>query len=313
MRSVEVVSEFRFFSRAASESVAAELAPLGLAVTLTPLREAQVPSRADLVILQSHIRKTEPQYLEALRQSGYAGTVAVWSWDNHHAREANQRVAALADVAIPAHACHGAYLGRQTRLLPSVMLCTAQWTPLDARRLGATLPQTGARRPDLYGGFAGYKGTPRTAWLEAQIATGRYPALYFVDTPRAGSFTQPDYFKQDAAERFAEWASHAVSLCLPYRHDLSNRFFDAWLTGQIPVVTPDIPELDAAWAQPHRDRHFVCATGYEPAAIDAAHARALELFTEGGVEGLMARHTLALGGHMLHHRIARIAGLIESA
>jgi hypothetical protein len=187
------------------------------------------------------------------------------------------------------------------------MLSVGQWTADEARVAWSTVPASPERLPHLYGGFGRYRGTERTARLEELIASGDYPALRFTDDP-----SRPDYFKQTAVARFQEWAAYAVSLCLPYRNDLSNRFFDAWLTGQIPVVTRDIPELSAAWAVPHADRHFVYADSGERADIDAAHRRALALFREGGVEGQRARHELALNEHMLHHRIARIVELIRA-
>ena len=306
--SVEVVSEFRFFSAAASEDTATEVTPLGIDLRLTSLRDAVVPSAADIVILQSHARKTEPAYLEALRRSGYRGAVAGWFWDNHHAKEANRRVAAHVDVAIAAHDCHAGYLKEHAVLLPSVMLSVAQWTAQEARAGWSNLQLSVERRPDLYGGFGHYRGTERTACLEALIATGHYPALRFTDDP-----ARRDYFKQTAVQRLHEWAEYAVSLCLPYRNDLSNRFFDAWLAGQIPIVTPDIPELDAPWALEHLDRHFVRAAGYDRASLDAAHQRALAIFREGGIEGQAERHALVLQQHMLHHRIARIVGLMRQA
>ena len=104
-----------------------------------------------------------------------------------------------------------------------------------------------------------------------------------------------------------------MSLCLPYRNDLGVRFFDAWLTGQIPIVTADIVELQSDWAAPHRDRHFVVAASYAPPDIDAAHAHALELFDAGGREGQQLRHRMAFEQHLLQHRIERIVALLRAA
>jgi hypothetical protein len=191
------------------------------------------------------------------------------------------------------------------------MVGSVQWTPDEARGFWASIDPAASRSADLYGGFGRYKGAGRTAQIETLIATGRYPAVYFVDGPRdAGYF---NYFGMSSEERFRYWAGYAVSLCLPYRNDLGLRFFDAWLTGQIPVVTPDIPELQSDWALPHRDRHFVVAASYEPADIDAAHARALALFDAGGSEGRQARHRLAIEQHLFEHRVARIVAMLREA
>ena len=305
---VEIVSDrmSRFFSPATAGALRSELEPHGLDVSLRALAGAAIPSRADVVLLLCHVRKAEPAYLDALRNAGYDGVVASWFWDNHHAIDANRRIASLVDVAVAAHGCHAAYLAEDALLLPAVNLCVAQWTAAEARAGWDALRLSDVRRTDLYGGFGRYKGSARTVCLESLIDTGDYPALYFTD-----GGTRADYFTLTAGQRFAEWAGYGVSLCLPYRNDLSNRFFDAWLTGQIPIVTPDIPELASAWATEHLDRHFVCAAGYEQADIDAAHRRAVELFHRGGVAGQQARHQLALERHMLHHRVAGILSILR--
>ncbi|MBI4266017.1 MAG: hypothetical protein HY657_16705, partial [Acidobacteria bacterium] len=270
------------FPPSAGQALARELAPGGAAVTLRDLTEAQAPCAADVVLLLGHVHREEVEYLTALRESGYAGVVVAWLWDNHHARARNRPVAALVDVTIAAHDCHAGYLAKHSVLFRSVMLGTAQWTREEACGLWASVDTAAARCPDLYGGFGRYKGSERTARVEQLIATGRYPALSFVDGDRSPGYFP--YFRLSSEEKFHHWARYAVSLCLPYRDDLGLRFFDAWLTGQIPVVTPDIAELRSDWAQECRDRHFVVAASYDRSDIDAAHERALALFRAGGSE-----------------------------
>ena len=306
--SIEFVSDraSHFASRAMLEALTRHFQPLGFEVALCALRDAVVPSSADVVLFHCKLRKQEPAYLAALRQANYGGVVVGWFWDNHHAKDANRQVAALVDMAIATHESHAAFLAERAPLLPSVLIGTLQWASDEARSYWASLDPAIKRSEELYGGFGRYKGSARTPCLERLIASGRYPALRFDDDP-----ARPDYFKLTGEARFLDWAGHAVSLCLPYRDDLSARFFDAWLTGQIPVVTPDIAELTSAWAAAHRDRHFVCASSYEPADIAAAHQRALALFRAGGPEAQRARHQLVLDGHMFHHRIEQIVELLR--
>jgi len=255
--------------------------------------------------LQCHLHRDEPAYLNALRDAGYQGLIVGWFWDNHHGQEQNRAVADLVDVAVAAHDVHAAYLGEHSLLLPSVMLCSTQWSHRDAAALWETSPLSANRAAGLYGGFA-RTASARTARLERLIASGRYPGLWFIRSEGA-----PQYFKMSCEERFRHWTSHAVSLCVPSREDLSNRFFDAWLTGQIPVVTPDIPELSRPWAQAHRDRDIVCAASYDEDDINAAYRCAREIFDSGGVAGQQARHRLVLDHHLLEHRITRIVTLLR--
>ena len=310
--SLDIVSgrASRVFSRRMGEALPRYLRPRGIDVTLRELRDARVPSDADIVLLQCHVCREEPAYLTALRDSGYAGVIVGWFWDNHHVKDANRRVGTLVDAAIAAHDCHAAYLAETSMLLRSVMLCVAQWTADEAAAYWASLARPAGRRSDLYGGFSHYKGSARSVYLEQLIATEQYPALRFVNS---GERPGPGYFELTSEARFREWARYAVSLCLPYRNDLSSRFFDAWLTGQITVVTPDIAELSSTWAVEHRDRDFVCASSYERADVDDAHRRALDLFKTGGVEGQNERHELVLSRHLFHHRIELIVDLLRQA
>ena len=104
-----------------------------------------------------------------------------------------------------------------------------------------------------------------------------------------------------------------MSLCLPYRGDLSRRFFDAWLTGQIPIVTPDIAELTSDLAARNHNRHFLCARSDSPKDIEVAHHHALDLFRTGGVEGQRQRHEMVLREHMCHHRVEQILTMLRDA
>ena len=311
--SIEIVSgrASHALPRLAGEALTSELAPKGIAASVHHLADARTPSSADIVLLLCHINRDEPKYLTALRNSGFTGIVVGWFWDNHHAKERNREVADLVDVAIAAHDPYARYLAKHAVLFPSVMLCATQWSADEARGFWAADSGESDRSPELYGGFGRYGGSERTAYLERLIATGKYPALHFVNGD--GRHAYFDYFSLSSEAKFRHWMGYAVSLCLPYRNDLGLRFFDAWLTGQIPVVTPDIKELAAAWAEPHRDRDFVCAASYEEADIDAAHARALELFETGGAPAREARHRLALERHLLQHRVERIVEMLRQA
>ena len=306
---VDIVSgrASRSFSPAMPAALARHFAAAGIAVSLRELKTAPAHSAAELVILVCHVHKEEPAYLAALRAGGYAGVIVSWLWDNHHAKEANRRVASLSDVTIAAHDVHAGYLAGHSTLFRSVKLCSTQWTPDEAGAFWQS-SRGRARSAELYGGFLRYKGSARTAHLEALIASGRYPAVRLLDGESGAG-----YFAQGEEARFREWTRHAVSLCLPYRGDLSNRFFDAWLTGQIPVVTPDVAELTAPWAAPHLDRHFVCAAGYEAGELAAAHQRALSLFASGGAAAQEERHRLALTGHLFPHRIEEILSRCRDA
>ena len=171
-------------------SLASALAPGGAAVSWRDLAGARPASSADVMLLVGHVHREESQYLAALRDSGYDGVIAAWLWDNHHAKDRNRQVAELSDLALAAHDHHAGYLAGLVPLLPTVMVGSVQWTGEEARAFWGSIDPAAPRSRDLYGGFARYKGSERTAHIEQLIATGRYPAVWFVDGARDSGYIQ---------------------------------------------------------------------------------------------------------------------------
>jgi hypothetical protein len=108
-------------------------------------------------------------------------------------------------------------------------------------------------------------------------------------------------------DRFKHWAAHKVSICLPLAGDVSQRLFDALVTGQIPIVPPDLYDLDTIIPpEVQNDLPVIRFHDYSTAAVDRAHRQALQAFQRGGKAGAERRHAFAMRNHMFPSRIRDI-------
>jgi hypothetical protein len=263
---------------------------------------AQVDVNAhDLIIQLCHVQ-ADYWEIENYRNRGYIGAVAGWFWDNHHEYFENQKTAAELDIVIAGHDfCHN-YLKTSTSVtLPSIALCTTQWTEREAE---AFFSRSGAkpRSNELYGGFVRYATAGKRNKLIAELAEKGYSDRVFLMSETNIS----RYFGMSREARFDEWCSYKVSACLPVRRDLSQRFFDAWLAGQIPIIPQETADLLTYLSSDVLDRYAVVFANYTADGIEEAHKAALQKFDEAGADGVLERHKLALHGHMFHHRIRDI-------
>ncbi|WP_075222855.1 glycosyltransferase family 2 protein [Acuticoccus yangtzensis] len=270
--------------------------------------EAFDPRQVDLIINLCHVLGDYSDTLR-YRHRGFAGPIVGWFWDNHHTYFENAHTARVLDFVCPSHVLFADYLrNRDAVSLDAVPLCVTQWTARNARTLYRRFGG-GARDERLYGGFVRYNmGSKRNQLVLDLIGTDAPHALYLLD-----EMNLAPYFGKSAGERFADWCGYKTSLCLPLRNDLSQRFFDAWLTGQIPVVPRGlVPALEFLGADA-LERHVAVFEDYTPAAVHAAHAEALAKWNAAGQDGADARHALARDHHMFANRVSEIIDKVLAA
>jgi tetratricopeptide (TPR) repeat protein len=256
---------------------------------------------ADLLILLVHLFK-EREWLRQVRDEGYDGPTVGWFWDNHHHIFENYRATADLDFCIPGHAWAGSYLrSRKNLLLESIPLCVTQWTKREAEsfftRYGA-----GRRSNDLYGGFVNYDMAKKRNRLVKQLIDDGHKAIHLINEA-----TLPRYFGLAPGEKFQTWTAHKVSICLPLNGDLSQRLFDALLAGQVPIIPPDMRDLDSVIPpQLQKQLPVVRFPQYTAKAVQQAHVKAISLFDRDGKAGVLRRHRYVLQNHMFSSRIRTI-------
>ncbi|AQR60887.1 hypothetical protein BZG35_03875 [Brevundimonas sp. LM2] len=301
----------KIFSPRTASEVSSSFSALGVTCHFSDSVDPEVWLNYDAVILLVHLWPSERRALQSLSHRQRRPILVGWYWDNHHIYMDNLETSGLLDISVPGHAFAGAYLrSRNSALWPAVPLCVTQWTREEAGQLEPLMTPADRRSKDLYGGFVRYPdAVERNKRLDSLIESGLVPSIFTIDPHKLDK-----YFTLSASERFANWSSHATSLSLPFDQDLSQRFFDAWLTGQVPVVTPDM--LDIATTQGISDRvgyDLVVSKDASPEAVHAAGLEAAKLFETGGEAGVRRRHLMAKDGHMLVHRLITIVERMKAA
>lgn len=287
----------KIFSEAVEADLSTDLVDLGEVALFRSPQDVEAGS-FDHIIQLCHVQQDFDD-IAAYRARGFQGAVAAWFWDNHHNYWENRRTAESADLVVPGHAFCADYLAnREALMMTPVPLCVTQWGRAEARALFAEFGRTG-RSDALSGGFVDYRMSNKRSRLVTDLVTARASdALLLLRE----SDLSP-YFGLSRAQRFAGWCSYKTSLCLPLRRDLSQRFFDAWLTGQVVVVPEETADLVSVLPEDQRSRHMVTFRKWTVEEVMAAQEKALRLFDEGGVAAMMERHELAASRHMFADRI----------
>ncbi len=296
----------KIFSADTGRELSVALEAEGLRVTFHSDATAIDPRKTDLVILLVHLYK-EHEALRKLREGGFDGAVAGWFWDNHHHVFDNHSAAADLDVCIPGHGFAADYLHSHRYVTaPPVPLCVTQWTAAEGARFFES--HGGAQRTDaLYGGFVRYEIANKRNQLIGSLIERGMEGVYFLEEDALER-----YFGLSLADRFRAWCSHKVSICLPLSGDLSQRFFDALLTGQIPIVPEDIHDLDDVIPSAlQQELPIIRFSKYTADAVEEAQAKALKAFDHDGTAGILRRHRYALG-HTFAPRIRSILSTLRS-
>jgi tetratricopeptide (TPR) repeat protein len=257
-------------------------------------------SRFDAVLLLVHLHD-EITIIKRLKEQGFSGLIIGWFWDNHHHYYENIEVINWVDICIPAHGFSTDLLQSEASILDEVAVpvCTTQWTREQAQKL---FKQYGhlERSNSLYGGFTRYNFAAQRNRLIEQVQKA-------IPDNRVALFDQEHediYFGLSPEERFAQWCGYKVSLCLPLDKDLSQRFFDALLCGQIPMVPANILDLDSVIpAYTKAKLPIILIQDNELESIKNTYKKAIKIFDSEGINGVKERHQFVLDNHLLIHRI----------
>jgi hypothetical protein len=258
--------------------------------------------RYDLIVLCGH-NAGEEAILFTLRHLGIASAYLAWGWDHHHHRYEFFRIAALADATFVAHWNHRDYVNHPLILPGCHVPCPAcQFSPAAVAKVFPDgLPAE--RQNEPYFGFGNYRWAERDAFL-GELQREFRPVFF-------GNVI--DYFRQPLEDRLRTWAERKAHIVVPVANDLSMRVWEALLTGQIPLVPTDVPDLDLI--VPRDLQMALPILRYEPYSLDslrAACAQALARFDAEGAAGVQRRHAFARDHHSLQARLDRIATFLRT-
>jgi hypothetical protein len=276
----------------------------GLPVILADLiagrgMEALTPDT--LVILTCHTHHAEPDVLRAIKAHSRSCVAVVWLFDNHHGYLTNAQAARSADLCFPSHPMPIDYLWHVApgRIGPTIPLATGQWSRPQLTSLWKHFERE-ERSDALSGHYVFYALAHRRNALLAQAIE---------EWPQANLSLRKDwsYQARSPEDRFLQWRRYKASLCLPVANDLSNRFFDALATGQVPIVAFDILDFDRVIPPDlQTSLPIIRLQNYTVAALRDAHERAIAAFDREGNDGAERRHRFVLKNHMLANRIRQL-------
>ena len=260
----------------------------------------------DLCVLCCHADGEEAPLIE-LRKKQIATLYFAWMWDNHHHHLSNLRIATLADVIFPSH-WHGhqyQYLNHPAALCGvHIPLYSRQWSAgLIVQNYPDGLPV--ARADEIFGGFGRYHWLPeRDGFIEQLMNTMPKHALSLVDGD--------NYFRLPIVDRLRAWTAHKIHLTVPVAHDVSTRIFEALMTGQIPLVPQDVPDLD--YIVPQDLQRSLPILRYRSGLVESvqdAWQEGVRRFDSEGDVGVARRHAFARDHHGLAARLQSFATFVR--
>lgn len=279
---------------------------------ITVAEELGPPRHDTLYLVCLHQENGELEEIQGIRANTNSLVIG-WFWDNHHNYSANSELATELDICVPAHHHGSGFLShanpRTTHPLP---LCCAQWSMPTLDRLLAEKSLPEQRSATISGRF--------TDWFSPYLSIGGGVGTRRRDLVRSYADgllheqvqlqLEPHqnyaYFSLSAEERFADWCQHHFSLCLPLRADLSLRFFDAIVAGQLPIVDRELAGvvLDDLAPSLIAGRDYLLVDVSSPDDLLAAREHALDPQRRDDREAASLR---VRRGHLLEHRVALVA------
>ncbi len=263
--------------------------------------------KSDIVIVTAHGQNLERELWELRSALEPDGIVVVWLWDNHLAHFSNFKTVLSADVVFFSHGLDQSYLFSPCSAVTAhVPACCAQWTKAEVDEHFAEfglLP----RKSRLLVNYVDYSFAMRGEIIRRVEKEIDNADVFFMP-----SGDRARYFKKTSREKFGEWSSYKSTIILPITNDLSTRFFDAMLTGLVPIVADCIQDLDKIIpVSMQRELGIVKLLTFDTESIREAVVDAIRLFDELGNEGMIRRHQFIRQHHMLNNRIDQMLDILS--
>jgi hypothetical protein len=205
-----------------------------------------------------------------------------WDWDNHHWLKLSPFLAAHSDIYAPAHHENLYLLSRYNWLIAGpVYSSTVQWS---RTYLTQHLPEIlAAERSNApLGMHIPYSEFDFRLQVISTLSP-QYPSI---------GFSTFSFHGRTLEDRLREWYSHKTHWIVPVLNDVPIRIFDALITGGIPIVPNSMRLLPPVNTIPREHISF-----YSPSDI-VNPMKLVEksnlIFDDGGYDGIVARHEMAL-------------------
>ncbi len=203
--------------------------------------------------------------------------VAIHDFDNHHWHHLSNISAMIADVYIPAHLSNSVVQSRINPNMDITIPCgSIQWT--------RELLLKNIQKIMLLERFSAPLGMhnfyEKFRYRNSVISTLNQKNSTI-------SLNLDNFHTRSSIDRFNEWVSHSCHWIIPVYNDLPIRFFDALITGGIPIIPSSLIQQMNYFKIP--EDFYVTHDGLD--IIDPQHTilKANHLFDKKGISGILER------------------------
>lgn len=259
------------------------------------IKDRNEPFENSIVILSNNnvmVDNNINKYIQ-LWLSSPTSIFVIWDFDNHHWFSLSSMLAAASDLYVPTHSDNLEPLSRYNNIMMGpVSSGVIQWSKKFLRDHAEIIDKT-VRSDEPFGTHIEYPQFPYRN-KNLKTLTQKMPNVKLVD----GS-----YHSREIVDRFTEWCSYKVHWIVPVLNDAPIRIYDALITGGIPIVPRSLKY--------HRDikdlHRYILFYDYEdiqnPLTISE---KGVKIFNEGGIEGIVDRHYVAIDYHHVDKRVETI-------
>ncbi len=257
------------------------------ALSCIPPDQEQALLRGKLAILTSNtVNRIGLESFARLVDRTPETLYAIHDIDSHHWYPMGILLAGLADIYLPGHPDSFLLPSRiNPHVVGGIPIGSTQWEReflIERFADVATIPRCDTP-------FGPHSYYPDFKYRNQLVATfSQYsPGIRLQVTTETNGF-----LKKSPLDRWVEWASHKIHLIAPVSNDIPNRFFDALITGGLPLVPTGLRTHLLSLGIP--EHHFLCYSPTDILAPPAFFSKALSKFESEGEEGCRERASVAL-------------------
>ena len=230
-----------------------------------------------IILTNNNVAQIGPADFSNFIQQFENCVVAIHDFDNHHWHHLSNICAMIADVYIPAHLSNSVVQSRINPNMDITIPCgSIQWT----RELLFNNIQkimTLERIKDPLGMHNFYE---KFKYRNSVIST-------LSQKTSTINLNFNNFHARSAIDRFNEWVSHSCHWIIPVYNDLPIRFFDALITGGIPIIPSSLIQQMTYFKIP--EDFYIVHDGLDILDPKEIILKANHLFEIKGVEGILKR------------------------
>ena len=247
-----------------------------------------------LLLTNNNLAQIGPSDFSRFIEQYESSVVVIHDFDNHHWHHLSIACAVVADVYVPAHLSSNIVQSRINSNIDISLPCgTIQWTrELLFSHLEKIINLNRTKSPlGMHNFYEKFK------YRNSVISTLEKHSPFV-------NLNLENFHIRSAVDRFNEWASHSCHWIIPVHNDLPIRFFDALITGGIPIIPGSIVNQMNYFKIPN---HFYVTHD----ALDIVNPaevvqKANDLFESQSIEGILERFQFCLANFHINSIASRI-------